>query len=189
MPRKQGSTDAQRTFLRTWIDHPEGPPADQWPDPVVFARWLKNRRFRATLNAIRDTHRYRSDLHLANASSVAAQSLDSLARSTQPADPDPVKDQNSKIENAITILRLSHLRQRFAPLDPPPPVPKAKLALQQTIHNLKDALKLLGRADPGRPVGEVCDNWIARIEDLEAQAEAEDAARKLQHHKPPLQLS
>ena len=89
MPRKQGSTDAQRTFLRLWIDHPEGPPAKDWPAPVYFARWLKNPRFRRTLNAIRDTHRYRSDLHLANASSSAAQTLDALAKAPDPADPDP----------------------------------------------------------------------------------------------------
>ena len=189
MPRTKLISDSQKLFLRAWIQNPDGPPAHQWPSPAVLAKWLLSHRFRATLNAIRDTHRYRSDLHLANASSSASQTLDALARSGALLDPDPVKDHKSKIANAITILRLSHLRQRFAPLDPPPPVSKAKLALQQTIHNLKDALKLLGRADPGRPVGEVCDNWIARIEDLEAQAEAEDAARKLQHHKPPLQLS
>jgi hypothetical protein len=105
MPRIPGNSNAASSFLRSFRTSPSGPPPEKWPAPAVLRRWLRRPAFRAAFSSLQDTLRLQADFHLSTAATraAAAQAL---------CDPS-IENQNSKIEN-LQLLRLSHLRQRFA---------------------------------------------------------------------------
>ncbi|HEX8521492.1 MAG TPA: hypothetical protein VF669_04490 [Tepidisphaeraceae bacterium] len=108
MPRITGTTNAQTKFLRSFKSSPFGPPPSAWPSPSILRRWLRKPAFRDALDAITTTLRYQSDFHLAAAT---AQALNKLL----------AQDAHVKPQDCCALLRLSHLRERFAPKPPPPP--------------------------------------------------------------------
>ena len=165
----KGTTRAQTLFLRKARNNPHGPAPDSWPSPIVLRRWLRRPAFCAALETIRNAHRFRADLHLASASSSAAQSIESAALDPIPVDPNPIANRKLQIANACSLLRLDYLRQRFSPFVPPSRPRKAKSPINITILTLEDALKLIGRADPQRPVGEVCDFWLSQIAEFKKE--------------------
>jgi hypothetical protein len=95
-----GTSRAQTSFLRAFRNNPSGPPSQSWPSPSILRRWLRRPRFRAALNSIRSAIQLQSDFHISSAATTAARNLDN------PQNPPTPK----QLE---TILRLSHLRQRF----------------------------------------------------------------------------
>lgn len=129
MPDMPGMTRAQTLFLRAFRDHPLGPPPAQWPAPCVFRRWLRRPKFRAALASVRDAMRFQADLHLAGAAAAAAHALQATLASV-PADPAAAAalgEQRVVIAGLAQLLKLSHLRQRFAAEEPVPPASNAEL--------------------------------------------------------------
>jgi hypothetical protein len=102
MPRIPGTTNAQTTFLRAFRTSPTGPVPDQWPSPAILRKWLRKPRFRAALNSLCETLRFKADFHLTLRAAQAAQSLG---------------DSPLTMRDSDRILRLSHMRQRF-PAEP-----------------------------------------------------------------------
>ena len=145
MPRIHATTDRQSSFLRALIKHPAGPPADQWPSPTILRRWLRRPAFRAALDSLRDTVRYKADLRLAYAADTAAQQLqDSITPAGDEASA-PASTQARAV--ARDLLKLSHTRQRFGPPMPPPPV------------RFDDALEFLKTIHPEVKLGEALDYY------------------------------
>jgi len=103
-------SDRQQSFLRAFVNNPSGPAAQDWPSPAILRRWLRKPRFRSALNSLQLSIRFQTDFHIASAATSAARNLDNAD-----APPDPKQLQ--------TILRLSHLRQRFTATLSPEPAP------------------------------------------------------------------
>ena len=104
MPRIPGATNAQTTFLRAFRTSPTGPALDQWPSPAILRKWLRQPRFRAALNSLCETLRFKADFHLTLRAAQAAQSLGT-------------QDSPLTTRDSDRILRLAHMRQRF-PAEP-----------------------------------------------------------------------
>src|SRR5579862_4694454 len=102
----KNTTRAQTVFLRSFRTHPAGPPAELWPSPAILRRWLRKPNFRHALDDLIQTLRYQSDFHLTAAACQAAQHLACTPHS---------EISNPEISNpqSLSLLRLSHLRQRF----------------------------------------------------------------------------
>lgn len=101
MPDITGTTRAQTLFLRSFRTSPAGPSSADWPSPAILRKWLRKPAFRAALASIRDTLQFQSDFQLANAATTAAGKL--LA-----------DDAGLTTHDLRQLLRLAHLRQRFA---------------------------------------------------------------------------
>ncbi|MDB5320033.1 MAG: hypothetical protein JWN40_1664 [Phycisphaerales bacterium] len=108
MPRIDGTTNAQTTFLRAFRNNPAGPPPDQWPAPAVLRRWLRRPCFQRALTTLREVLRFRADFHLTAAATQAARQL------AQPDSAITAPD----YKRLLDLIRLSHLRQRFPAEDP-----------------------------------------------------------------------
>lgn len=108
MPYIKGMTGTQTVFLRACAKHPNGPPADQWPSPVVLRRWLKRPGFCEAMNSILRALRYQADFHL---TAAAASGAVRLHETLEVGDLPAVKKQ---IESLVQLLRMSHIRHRFA---------------------------------------------------------------------------
>jgi hypothetical protein len=106
MPRPEGTTYRQTTFLRSFRDSLAGPPPDAWPSPAILRRWLRKPAFRRALQSVQSALRLQTDFLVVSTAANAARSLDSPQASPHLAN----------------LLRLAHLRQRF-PADAPPPEP------------------------------------------------------------------
>ena len=61
MPRIDGTTNAQTTFLRAFRNNPAGPPPDEWPAPAVLRRWLRRPCFQQALTTLREVLRFRAE--------------------------------------------------------------------------------------------------------------------------------
>jgi hypothetical protein len=133
MPRIQGTTDVQTSFLRAFRKNPFGPPPESWPSPSILRRWLRRPAFRSALLSIRETLRFQSDFHLVAASAQAAHRLTSHSIPTQdsalPTQDSALSPQHSTSftpQDAYRLLRLHHLHERFHTEPPPPPRPQPK---------------------------------------------------------------
>ena len=113
MPDIPNTTRAQTIFLRAFRTNPGGPPPSLWPTPAILRKWLRRPGFLRALNSILDTLRFQSDFHLANAATHASAQL--LAPPNEsPDNPPPDLASFKPLES---ILRLAHLRQRFAAIE------------------------------------------------------------------------
>ena len=156
MPRIEGTTDAQSKFLRAFRLSPTGPAKDDWPSPAIMRRWLQSRSFVKALDAVRKVMRYTADFQLVSAAASASQSLHMVVNS-------PFLESQTKLLKALgDLLRLAHLRQRFACIDfKPPPLRESAL-----LANLR-------HAHPDSPLGEaieLMDKMLGNDKEEEAEA-------------------
>jgi hypothetical protein len=181
----KGTTHAMTKFLRACSKNPLGPAPEDWPTATILRRWLRRKSFRRAFLTIQESHRLRSDFHLSAAGSYAAHSLELLTQNNTLAtldDQSKIENQKSKILSASTVLRLSHLRQRFSPSDPSIENPKSKkgaeLATARDLENppelteeqatslLKYAINLLTRAHPKATAAETAEYWTEHFDKL-----------------------
>lgn len=138
MPDIKGTTRAQTLFLRAFARHPNGPPADQWPSPVVLRRWLKRPGFCGAMNSVLRAMRYHADFHL---TAAAASGANLILSSVQNGD---ATEARRNIESLAQLLRIHHVRQRFAdPLPEPQPRTSDLLEALHLAHpdiTVRDAL-------------------------------------------------
>ena len=119
-----GTTCAQTIFLRAFRLQPTGPTPDQWPSPAILRRWLRKPTIRRALASVQEALRLQSDFHLASAATRASAQLASLP------EPSPDQSPSESIDTVESILRLAHVRQRFAAIE----------SRQDTTQTLADEL-------------------------------------------------
>lgn len=148
MPNVTGTTRAQTLFLRQLAQNPTGLPSDTMPHPHLLRRWLRRPAFRQALEELRDTLRFQADLQLASAAANAARLLQTLTEPASSPDLDPghASALRAQLHALSQLLKLSHLRQRFAPEQTPQPVRTGNLRayLRKTYPNdsLRGAVEL-----------------------------------------------
>jgi hypothetical protein len=135
MPRITGTTDAQTTFLRAFRHSPTGPAPTDWPTPAILRRWLRRPAFLTALNSLHQTLRFQVDFHLATAAARAA-----AAFTAQP---------EFTTQDLSRLLRLAHLRERFASTTQPNFATPATFKQRQEIQTLQTSLEQIeeDRAD------------------------------------------
>ena len=169
MARVHGITYRQSQFLRALVEHPAGPPEDQWPHPTILRRWLRRPPFRSALDSLLGTLRYEADLRLAFASTTASRQLQQ--GSTAPADAAAQPSPRPHLL-ARDLLKLSHTRQRFAPPIPPPPV------------RFDDAEEFLKTIHPEIKLGEALDYYHKQRALAEQRYQGQLTNDKDQHPLP-----
>jgi hypothetical protein len=117
---------------------------------------LRRPSFRAALASIRNTMRFRADIELAQAAAFATSALTQLSLTPQSDDtadcPLPTAD-SKQTEFAISLLRLSHIRQRF--------IDDAKdLPVVCTDNSLFHSLR---KINPDMPLGDALDYLAMRL--------------------------
>ena len=129
MPNIAGTTRVQSNFLRALREDPSLP-ADHWPTPFLFRKWLRRPAFRRALMSLRDANRFRSAYHLSRSAADASTLLYGYLRNEKGYDLE--SDQVTFLSN---LLRLSQSADR---LDPPQrPKPTQPLVAQaQDIQSL-----------------------------------------------------
>jgi hypothetical protein len=152
MEKVESVTRAQTKFLRAFAKNPYGPPADAWPSPIILRRWLKRPGFCGAMNSILRALRYQADFEL---TAAAASGAHVLHGTIQSGDVDAIK---KKIESLVQLLRMSHIRQRFAEPLPQPTMRGIDLiSWLRVVHpsiTVEDALKGLDSLDQDRKPGE-----------------------------------
>src|ERR1044071_1098054 len=119
MPRIEGTTNAQSTFLRSFRSSPTGPAPSDWPTPAILRRWLRRPSFRKSLSSVQRALHFQADFHLASAATQAASRF-------------ATHDSGLSTQDLERLLRLSHLRQRF-PAPEPNPYKVLDAAVEQTL--------------------------------------------------------
>jgi hypothetical protein len=107
-----GTTRAQTNFLRACTKDPWGLTPSDWPNAITFRRWMRRATFRKAIKGVRNALRFQADLHLAAASAAAAQALNQSLVSG--VDIQKLATQREQIQYLTTLLRLSHVRERFS---------------------------------------------------------------------------
>jgi hypothetical protein len=130
MPRIQGTTNAQSTFLRAFRKSPTGPTREQWPNPAILRKWLRRPAFRTALHSLRETLRFQVDFHLALTAAQAAQKFTN-----------PPHGSGLSTHDFEKLLRLAHLRQRF-PTEPKLDSP-ATFSRRNRIRAIEERLDIL----------------------------------------------
>ena len=110
MPDIAGTTRAQTIFLRALRENPSLP-ADHWPTPFLFRKWLRRPAFRRALMSLRDANRFRSAYHLSRSAAAASTLLHGYLQNEK-----GYELEDSQISFLSTLLRLSQSADR---LDPP----------------------------------------------------------------------
>jgi hypothetical protein len=135
----KGTTRAQTLFLRGFRRDPSGPAPRDWPSPVVLRRWLKRPGFCGAMNSILRALRYQADFHLTAAAASGAHLLHEAAHSGE------VHDVRRNIESLIQLLRMAHIRNRFAePLPEPKRTSADLIDILRVAHpsiSVRDALR------------------------------------------------
>jgi DNA-directed RNA polymerase specialized sigma24 family protein len=140
MPRIPGTTNAQTTFLRAFRSNPAGPPPADWPTPSLLRRWLRRPAFCRALDSLQRAHRFRADFLLTTAATHAAERLNDQAGAL--AD-DP--------RRLAELLRLAHVRHRFADTPATPAAPPADAFPEpETVEEFSPEFANALLADPNR---------------------------------------
>ena len=116
MPNFQGTSRAQSNFLRAFRTDPFGPPVEKWPSPAILRRWLRRPGFVQAMRSIRDAMRYQADFQLLAAAASASHAMHSSVSTSDRA------LETAQLNAMSSLMKLAHLRQRFAPEEPAPPV-------------------------------------------------------------------
>jgi hypothetical protein len=91
---------------------PPPAPNSSTGSPAILRKWLRKPAFRAALAPLRDTLQFQSDFHISNAATTAARKLLN-------------DDADLTTHDLGRLLRLAHLRQRFAHTDDNPHSPNS----------------------------------------------------------------
>jgi hypothetical protein len=126
MPDLNGTTRAQTLFLRAFKRNPNGPPANEWPAPIVLRRWLKRPGFCGAMNSIFRAMRYKADFHLTAAAASGANLLHGAVAAGD------VENVRKQIDSLIHLLRIAHIRHRFAE-----PLPQPESTMHEFIRYLR----------------------------------------------------
>ena len=149
MPRIPGTTNEQSAFLRAILKNPDGPPAELWPRPAIWRRWIKRDTFRAAMDSLRDALQYETDLHLAYAARNAARAMNIASASSSksedrpetPADAAPLDPSQSKIETQKSTIPTpkpaDSIRVQSVTPAPPEPQNAAPIPPQSKIETQK----------------------------------------------------
>jgi len=157
MANIRGTTRAQTKFLRAFRTDPTGPGIEKWPSPAILRRWLRRPGFVQAMRAMRDAMRYQADFQLLAAAASAAHALHDAV-----ASPDDAKRDARQMKAMSDLMKLAHVRQRFAPEDPPPAMRESVLEeLVCTAHPQApiEALLAVHRRHSGRDLKA---EWNAR---------------------------
>jgi hypothetical protein len=136
--------------------------------------------FRVAVQGIREALRYQADLQLFAAAAAAASAMGKLLvgddGATAPVE--QIRSSKDQLAALVALLRLSHLRQRFA-LDAaePPQPPKVPPNVKRLIEELTEWAE--SRIHPNVTIGEarrIIDEWNAR--DAEREAKGDMVPRK-----------
>src|ERR1700760_586660 len=106
MPRVEGLSNEQGTFIRAFRRSPAGPPVQGWPRPVVLRRWMSKPAFRRALGEIRSAGELQTRVRLAAAGVAAADGL----RTTAPGESSD--DRRASFQQNLDLLRLEIQRER-----------------------------------------------------------------------------
>lgn len=129
MSNIKGTTKAQTLFLRAFKTDPHGPGVEKWPSPAILRRWLRRPGFVQAMRSVREAMRYQADFQLLAAAASAAQVMHA-AVSTNDSEM-----QVARMKAMSDLMKLAHIRQRFAPPEPPVPVRESMLeSLVCTAH-------------------------------------------------------
>ena len=141
MPRIEGTTNAQTKFLRSFRTDPRGPTAEKWPSPAILRRWLRRPGFVQAMRSIRDAMRYQADFQLLSAAASAAQGLHEAVATGE--------GDAARMKAMSDLMKLAHVRQRFANDDTQPPVRESTLIEllctahpNAQLHNVLDLYKM-----------------------------------------------
>lgn len=121
MPRIQDCSNAQSKFLRNLHHHPTEITSRNIPAAAVLRRWLRKPGFRNALASLSGAMSVQADLQLSAAAASAAGALQ-RALSVEPEGDDTavhqqIMAQREQIHSLVQLLRVAHVRQRFASLD------------------------------------------------------------------------
>ena len=75
MPRIEGLSNEQTSFLRAFRHGGGSPPPQRWPRPTVLRRWMTKPAFRRALQEIREAMELQTRVHLSGAAIDAAYAL------------------------------------------------------------------------------------------------------------------
>ena len=130
MPRIEGTSNRQSSFLRAFRLHHGGPPPEAWPSPAILRRWLRHHGFRRAFTDLQRTLKTALSFQSLTTGLAAAQSLHHALVSPPAPDPDlnpeprtlnpsqrlELHRERLRNRTALTFLRLAHAR-----LSKPPP--------------------------------------------------------------------
>jgi len=141
MPRVQGTTNAQTSFLRSLRKQSGDLPAGDWPAAVVMRRWLRRPGFRAAMQSIQHALAFQIDMQLSAAAAEAAVALRNFGA--------PANGQATGGRDVVALLRIvrqAHLRQRFTTSFGPP---QEAAPAASTAEVAEEAVKLDPRTFEG----------------------------------------
>ena len=147
MPRITGTTDTQTKFLRTFKTAPFGPGVEDWPSVAVLRRWLRRPGFVAAMRSLQNAMRCQADFQLLSAAAAGAHVLHT---SITAHDAD---DSHKQVKAMSDLLKLAHLRERFA----------SSQSLPETPIRDSEVLNWLRKVHPTATVADV----LAMIESTE----------------------
>jgi hypothetical protein len=128
MPNIKGTSRAQTNFLRAFRTDPHGPGAEKWPSPAILRRWLRRPGFVQAMRSIQDAMRYQADFQLLSAAASAAQGLHASVATGE--------GETARMKAMSDLMKLAHVRQRFAPEEPPPPIRES--VLEELVHRASE---------------------------------------------------
>jgi hypothetical protein len=136
MPRITGTTDTQTKFLRSFRTSPFGPGVEDWPSAAILRRWLRKPAFVAALRSLQTAMRCQADFQLLSAAAAGAHVLHTSITAGNS------DDSHKQIKAMSGLLKLAHLREKFASQSLPKPV----IRDNQLIN-------MLGKVHPETTVG------------------------------------
>ncbi len=162
MSNLPGTSRAQTKFLRSLRTDAFGPGVEKWPSPAILRRWMRRPGFLNAMRSVREAMRYQADFQLLSAAASAAHVLHTSVIAGDHA------SQTQEFKAMSELLKLSHLRQRFA--QPEPPVePRGN-----------DLLDLMLQAHPNATVRTLLSFYESQTgRDLRAERRQRDADRNV----------
>jgi len=146
MTTMKGTTRAQTIFLRSLKADPLGTAGVKWPSPVILRRWIRKPGFLAAMRSMRAALWYQADFQLLAAATAAAEALQTTVAGGD------YEQQTRQLAALGNLIKLAHLRQRFASSSEPQPIQRTGEIMNflRSVHpnaTVKDALDFLDRAE------------------------------------------
>ena len=154
MTTLKGTTRAQTFFLRSIKTSASGTLEAKWPSPVILRRWLRKPGFLSAMRSVRAALWYQADFQLLAAAAAAAQELQSTVAGGN------FEEQARQLAALGNLIKLAHLRQRFASASDPQP-----------MHRTAEIMSFLRSAHPSVTVQQALD-YLDRIEGRKPDTDA-----------------